>query len=163
MTLKRLVILVGAGAALAYFFDPRMGRSRRNQLVGRTRSIFRRTAQRTERKAKYLAGHAHGVQQRIAAARHEREPANDPTLVAKIGSEVLSHWKYPKGAIHINAENGVVYLRGQAENPDQINELEEKVRKTGGVAGVVNMLHLPGTPAPNKQEALEVSRRYAPT
>lgn len=160
MTLKRIAILVGAGAALAYFFDPRMGRSRRAQVVDRTRGIFRRTAQRAERKGSYLAGHAYGVQHKIAAAaRPVREPANDATLVAKVESEVLSHWKYPKGAIHINAERGVVYLRGQAENPDQIDELEQKVRKTGGVVGVVNMLHLPGTPAPNKQKALEASRR----
>lgn len=159
MTLKRLAIIGGAGAALMYFFDPRMGRTRRARLADQIAGITRRSTARAERKGRYVAGHAYGLKEKAAAAvRPDAAPPNDPALVAKIESEVLSRWNYPKESISVNAEDGVVYLRGEAENPDQIGSLERDVRSVGGVVDVVNMLHLPGTPAPNKQDALHASR-----
>jgi hypothetical protein len=159
MTAKRLAIVGGVGGMIMYLFDPRLGKTRRAQLADRIAGMTRRGAQRAERKGRYVAGHAHGLQQKMAAAaRSDTPPPNDPALVAKIESEVVSRWNYPKGSISINAEDGLVYLRGKVDIPDQIRELESEVRKVGGVMGVVNLLHLPGTPAPNKEEALQASR-----
>ena len=53
----------------------------------------------------------------------------------------------PKGRININAEGGVIVLRGELERPEQINAVEAAVRRVAGVRDVENLLHLPGTPA----------------
>ncbi|MDQ3955424.1 MAG: BON domain-containing protein, partial [Actinomycetota bacterium] len=80
-------------------------------------------------------------------------PENDATLTAKVESEVLSRWNYPKGRINVNSVDGVVELRGVCETADQIDELEQEVRKLTGVLDVRNYLHLPNTPAPNKKDS----------
>ncbi|HEV3472744.1 MAG TPA: BON domain-containing protein [Actinomycetota bacterium] len=159
MSGKRVAAIGGLGAAAMYFFDPRMGRTRLTRLAQRVGGITRRTTARAERKGRYVAGHAYGVQQKAAAAaRPDEIPPNDQALVAKIESEVLSRWNYPKGNISIDAADGVVTLRGTAENPDQIKSLESEVGRVAGVSQVVNYLHMPGTDAPNKADALEASR-----
>ena len=50
----------------------------------------------------------------------------------------------------MNAENGVVYLRGEADRSELIETLENQVRKVEGVQEVENLLHLPGEPAKTK-------------
>jgi osmotically-inducible protein OsmY len=51
----------------------------------------------------------------------------------------------------VNAENGVVYLRGQVEDESLIEALGKSAKKIQGVRGVENLLHPPGTPAPTAQ------------
>ena len=50
----------------------------------------------------------------------------------------------PKGQIDVNAEDGIVILRGEVEGPALIKDLEEKTRSVQGVKDVENLLHLPG-------------------
>ena len=57
----------------------------------------------------------------------------------------------PKGQIDVNAEDGVVVLRGEVERPELIKDLEEKTRSVQGVKDVENLLHTPGTEAPMHQ------------
>ena len=59
----------------------------------------------------------------------------------KVESEVFRDHSIPKGQINVNAENGVVVLRGQVESSDLVEELERRVRKVHGVQGVENLLH----------------------
>jgi len=51
---------------------------------------------------------------------------------------------------------GIVELRGQVENGDQLDAVESKVRSIEGVHTIHNYLHLPGTPAPNKASILSI-------
>ena len=67
----------------------------------------------------------------------------------------------PKGRINVNAENGVIELRGQLDSADQIERIAARVRQVPGVLDVANLMHLPGTPAPNKEAALRASRMSA--
>jgi osmotically-inducible protein OsmY len=68
---------------------------------------------------------------------------------------VLGGGKYPKGKVAINVERGVAVLRGELDSRDQIDRLEQDVRKVTGVLDVDNHLHLPGEPPPNKRDAME--------
>ena len=43
----------------------------------------------------------------------------------------------------VNAEDGVVYLRGEVESPDLVAELEQATRNVHGVRKVENLLHTP--------------------
>jgi osmotically-inducible protein OsmY len=85
-------------------------------------------------------------------------PETDTVLVSKVESEVLGDPDVPKGSVNVNAEDGVVVLRGQVERPDQIRKLEKAVRKIDGVVDVENLLHLPGTPAPSSRGRVRAGR-----
>jgi osmotically-inducible protein OsmY len=150
--MRKLGIGAAAGALLAFFLDPRSGRRRRHGLRDRARGSFHRGLRKTRHLARGLIAEAYGLKQK-ARHRHEvpKEQPNDATLVAKVESEVLRDADVPKGQINVNAESGVVVLRGQLERPELIAELEAKVRKVQGVLDVENLLHLPGTEAPMHQ------------
>ena len=51
--------------------------------------------------------------------------------------------RVPKGQVDVNAEDGVVFLRGEVESPDLVAELEKATRKVHGVREVENLLHTP--------------------
>ena len=78
-------------------------------------------------------------------------------LAHKVETELCRDPSIDKERININAEDGVVVLRGELERPEQIRKLEEAVRKVPGVRDVRSHLHLPHTPPPNKQDALGAS------
>lgn len=149
---RKALIFGGAGAAIMYLFDPRLGKTRRARIQDQLGGIFRRTRREVERKTEYARGHVEGLRH---LGSHDSSPENDQTLTAKVESEVLSRWNFPKGDINVNAIDGVVELRGICGSPDQINDLERRVRGVTGVIDVRNYLHLPNTPAPNKEEALQ--------
>jgi osmotically-inducible protein OsmY len=139
------------GAALTYFFDPQNGALRRNMARDRFLAFFRRRGREAARAGRGMAAEAYGLKQKAAHLREEPKSYDDQTLKAKIESEVFRPADAPKGAINVNVENGVVYLRGQVEQPEVIEELEERVRAVQGVDDVENLLHLPGTEAPMHQ------------
>jgi osmotically-inducible protein OsmY len=141
----RFVVL---GAALTYFFDPKNGARRRNMARDRVLAFFRRRGRQAARAGRGVAAEAYGVKQRATHLREEPKTYDDQTLKAKVESEVFRPADAPKGAVDVNVEHGVVFLRGQVEQQDVIEELEERVRAVEGVDEVENLLHLPGTEAP---------------
>ena len=50
-------------------------------------------------------------------------------------------------------------LRGQLESPAEMHHVEEAVRRVPGVTEVKSLFHTPGTPAPNKADALVASAK----
>ena len=76
------------------------------------------------------------------------ETPDDVTLARKVESEIFRSADAPKGAVSVNAENGVVFLRGVVEDREWIGRFEDETRKVGGVKEVRNLLHLTGTEAP---------------
>jgi osmotically-inducible protein OsmY len=79
------------------------------------------------------------------------ERLNDPALVSKVESEVFRGEEIPKGNISVNAEYGVIYLRGEVPSQDVMDELTTRARAVDGVRAVENLTHLPGEPAQAKQ------------
>jgi osmotically-inducible protein OsmY len=73
---------------------------------------------------------------------------DDWTLKAKVESELFREEHDVKGAVNVNAQEGVVQLRGQLPSRDLIDALVDRTRKIHGVKDVENLLHTPGTPAP---------------
>ena len=89
--------------------------------------------------------------QRAEADRLKEETKRNPddaTLAQKVESEIFRDVEVPKGQVNVNAEYGVVYLRGQVESEDLIRDLEERTRQVQGVNDVRNLLHTPGSEAP---------------
>jgi len=111
-------------------------------------------------RARRAESHAVGIARRTVNARRfrRREPVDDVTLAHKVESELSRLADVPKGQIVINAEDGVVFLRGVIEREDDIERLEAATRRIAGVRSVENLLHLPGTPAPAGRSKLERQR-----
>jgi osmotically-inducible protein OsmY len=151
----RLLLAGGAGAAAAYLLDPADGARRRSVARDRVLSFIRRGGEEAQRKADYAGGVATGVAHRAAQATSGADEAkpqpDDVTLARKVESIIFRDDDAPKGQVSVNAEHGVVYLRGEVEGPDQIKALGLAAGTVDGVRGVENLLHRPGTPAPTKQ------------
>jgi osmotically-inducible protein OsmY len=112
-----------------YFFDPRQGAKRRAMARDKVLSFVRKAS----------SG---------ASGPEQPKDVDDQTLKAKVESEVFRPADAPKGDVDVNVENGVVYLRGQVEQPELIQDLELRVRAVQGVREVENLLRVPGAEQP---------------
>jgi osmotically-inducible protein OsmY len=137
------------GAALAYFLDPQSGRRRRHQSRDQLLSVARNGTKRARKLVHHATADAAGTARRAAHAlrRPEDVELDDTTLVDKVESTVFRTHDVPKGQINVNAENGVVFLRGTVESPELVEALEARVRKVRGVKDVENLLHIAETSA----------------
>jgi len=152
----RLPVLTGAivGAAVVYLFDPEKGRARRALLADWAGARLRRGWRTANQLGTRTSATAAAFPQRMVQLRSMRpRPADDLTLRDRVESEVFRNPDLPKGQINFDVESGVVTIRGQVENAYQIANVEKAVLKVPGVAGVENLLHVDGTPAPNKAES----------
>jgi osmotically-inducible protein OsmY len=139
------------GAAIAYLLDPQNGRRRRAMLRDRSAALVRQGGRSTARAGRAVAADAYGVAQKAQHLKEEPKEFDDATLAQKVQSEIFRDADVPKGQINVNAEDGIVVLRGEVEQPELIEELVERTRKVQGVRDVQNLLHLPGTPAPTNE------------
>ena len=139
---------LAAGAALEFFLDPRSGGRRRRLVRDRVKATLRRRARSVERQTRYEAGKVAGITHRITHPQREPAELDDISLVHKVESELFRDRSIPKGRISINADGGIVVLRGQLDDVKDIERVEREVRKVAGVRDVDNLLHLPGAPAP---------------
>jgi osmotically-inducible protein OsmY len=145
-----LYVLAGAiGAAIAFFFDPDSGRRRRKILTDKAGKFARQGG----RRAQDAASQAEGMKQKATHRQEQEKPQpDDVTLARKVESEIFRDADVPKGKVNVNVEDGVVYLRGELEQPDLIQDLGSQARKVQGVRAVENLLHTPGQEAPAKAE-----------
>jgi osmotically-inducible protein OsmY len=142
---KKSVAAAGAaGLAGAFFLDPESGKRRRHIARDRALALIRQGAETTRRQAEYRKGQVEG---KFEAAKSQVSPekpaADDQTLADRVKSEIFQPADAPKGSVNINVERGVVYLRGEVGDRDQIKKLVEHAGSIDGVAGVENLLHTP--------------------
>ena len=131
----RAAALLAAGAAAEYFLDRESGRRRRHHARDRSVAVLRHRSREAVRRGKYLEGVAEGLAHRAVhtVSGKPKEEPDDATLAQKVESIALRAAHTPKGHVSINAERGVIYLRGRLDSTEQIDAL---VRATGGVEGV---------------------------
>jgi len=134
------------GAALAYYLDSQQGRRRRHVTRDKARSLAKHGTKRGRKLVHHVSADARGFVERARHARGSAGELDDATLVDRVESIVFRNRDVPKGRININAENGVVFLRGEVDRPELVEALEARVRKVRGVRGVENLLHTPAEP-----------------
>jgi osmotically-inducible protein OsmY len=149
---RAVTFLAGAvtGAAATYFLDPQGGARRRAETRDKTVSSVKTNvssaASQATAKATAVAGKAQ------SAARSHMPGTDgdidDVTLARKVETEIFRAADAPKGQVSVNAENGVVFLRGEVADTSWIERLGSEAEGVGGVKAVRNLLHTPGTPAP---------------
>jgi BON domain len=151
--------VLAAGSALAtYFFDPDNGKARRIRIVERSGHLARTTGKRVARESRYVLHSLRARARRVVAPRAP-EFANGSTLLDRVESELFADRSIPHGRLNFEVEGTIVILRGELDSADEMFKVEEAVRKVPGVTDVKSLLHLPGTPAPNKAAALAASGR----
>jgi osmotically-inducible protein OsmY len=150
--LGSLAAATAAGAVAAFFLDPVSGKRRRHVAKDKITSAFRGSRDRIARRGRYVRGRAVGAVQEARRGGTVQIPENDETLAHKVESEALGYAGIPSGRVNVNAERGVVILRGQVDSPDDSRRLEKLVREVDGVLGVENLIHAPGAGPPNRSE-----------
>jgi len=93
------------------------------------------------------------------AGNHQPDNPNpdDNTIRDRVETELFRRAWVPKGNLNIDVVDGVVELRGQLKHQADIDTLIKDARAVQHVKDVRSFLHLPGTPAPNKESAIEAS------
>jgi osmotically-inducible protein OsmY len=146
-----LIVGAAAGAAAQYFLDAQEGRRRRHMARDRALAVARQEAREAARKVDYAAGHAKGAMAGMKPAPSDDrklDELGDAALARKVESEIFRAADAPKGKVDVNAENGVIFLRGEVDR-EWIERLERDAEQVTGVKAVRNLLHPPGTPAPS--------------
>jgi osmotically-inducible protein OsmY len=146
--MRRFGLFAAAGAAISYFLDPDNGRRRRALVRDRSAGFVRQTWRRIGRVQRAAQAEAYGLTKKAQHLRDEPKPTpDDATLAHKVETEIFRDIDVPKGQINVNAENGIVVLRGEVGTPEMIRDLEDRARQVQGVQEVENLLHLPGATA----------------
>jgi osmotically-inducible protein OsmY len=150
--MRKLITLVGLGAAFTYFFDRDSGARRRAEARDRSLAFLRRRSRALSRTAGGVQADAQGLVKKATHLKEREKPdPDDATLASKVETEIFRDPDVPKGQVNVNAEDGVVILRGEVDRPELIDDLEQRTKKVQGVKAVENLLHLPGVEAPMHQ------------
>ena len=146
---RRLLRRAVVGWLAAYVFDPRAGRARRARARDWATSRARRVVRRGERLQRHATSRVYGRTQALLHRRETPKPQpDDATLAHKVESIIFRDADVPKGQINVNAEAGVVTLRGEVPDETMLEALVERTREIAGVLRVESLLHLPGQDAP---------------
>ena len=148
--LPTFLLGAAAGAAAAHFLDPDNGARRRNTLRDRGASQARATASAAQSQARYAADHAKSAASAVTPSGTRLEDADDVTLARKVETEIFRQADAPKGDVSVDVQGGVAYLRGTASD-EWSERLSTAARSVDGIKGVKNLLHPPGTPAPEAE------------
>jgi osmotically-inducible protein OsmY len=143
-----------SGVTTMYFLDPAAGKRRRHVARDRAWKLLRRGGREAAKKARYSEGVAAGRVHDIRAQRGQpKDQPDDVTLARTVEGMISRDSGSTKGGVNVNAENGVVYLRGQVPTHDVADRLVSAARSVSGVQGVKNLLHLPGERARTAEDA----------
>jgi osmotically-inducible protein OsmY len=136
-----------AGAVAEYFFfDRRHARRRRHMARERGVAVVRRRSRAAIQRARYVEGVAEGVAHRATHAvpgRNSKAALDDVSLAQKVESVAFREAGVSKAHVSVNAEKGVVFLRGRLETEDEIQRLVRAAAAVDGVGRVENLLHTP--------------------
>jgi osmotically-inducible protein OsmY len=151
--MSRLITLlfgVGIGAAAAHFLDPQSGRRRRHEIRDQAASKMHAGVDQATSTASHAAEKAKGAVSAATPSPTRVEDADDVTLARKVETEIFRAPDAPKGDVSVDVQRGVAHLRGEVADEQWITRFGEQAEKVDGVKAVENLLHRPGTPAPDR-------------
>ena len=139
------------GGATLFFLDSVSGRRRRGRSTDRTAGPVRRTLRRVALGGRRARGATGGAVKRVRHRSETPRELDDVTLAGTVESELFRDPSVPKGQISINAQHGVVQLRGEVRSAEMLSDLVGRTRRIQGVRDVESLLHLHGVDAPMHQ------------
>jgi osmotically-inducible protein OsmY len=157
MRTRTLIIGTVVGALSAYFLDPNTGKRRRNITRDKATSLLNKTSRTAQQTAGYAGSRAQGVIRETVPHAADNPNPDDNTLRDRVESEVFRDARFSREHLNLLVVEGVVDLHGELSSQSEIDDLVSRVTSIPNVKGVQNHLHLPGTPAPNKEDSLRVN------
>ena len=136
-----------AGAAAVHFLS---GRDR-NAIRDQARSKATAAAAAVQTQAAHVANQAKGVAHTVTPSGSRLEDPDDVTLARKVETEIFRAADAPKGNVSVDVQAGVATLRGEVGEHEWIERLGDQAGHVSGIRGVQNLLHTPGTPAPEPE------------
>jgi osmotically-inducible protein OsmY len=131
------------GVGTAYFFDPRLGKLRRNVVRERGARQARELRRKVHRRARFSTGRAYGMYAGSRRIVGDPEVGTDDAVVEqRIRSEALRDVGVPVDDIEIGVEDGLVTLTGEVAGDELASNLVARVSKVPGVEDVAAMLHV---------------------
>jgi osmotically-inducible protein OsmY len=125
------------GAIAAYLFDPDNGKARRARIKDQAASAARSLKEETSAQAKYQRNVMEGLVHEAKSAMRPPREFDDNTLVQKVRSEVLGSWiAQGNPPVEAEASNGTVTLTTTISDPQQQDDLVQRVRRVEGVKDV---------------------------
>ena len=161
---------IGIGSGLIYFFDPARGRRRRARVRDKVAHVVNVSADTAGTAARDLAHRVAGTAARVRSALR-RPRVDDVILIERVRAQLGRVVSHPQ-AIEVEAMGGRVRLSGRVLQTEA-NQLLRAIKKVKGVREVVNALQEhrePGTvpvlqggsmPRPPRAEVLQ--REWSPT
>jgi hypothetical protein len=150
-------------AVLMYMLDPDRGRRRRHMLRDQLLARIRRAGRAVAGVGRGAAADAYGITHRMVhLVPRETDVTDDETLRQRVESQLFRDRHVPRGRLNITAEHGTIILRGELDDPADIERLHSRVAGVAGVRAVQNLLHPHGTPAPNKERSRMATRIVPP-
>jgi hyperosmotically inducible periplasmic protein len=153
---RTLIIGTVVGALTAYFLDPNTGKRRRHITRDKAGSLLNKTSRSAQHTAEHAGGQLQGVLRETVPHRSDNPNPDDNTLRDRVESEVFRDPRYSREHVNVEVAEGVVDIHGQLPSQAEIDDLVLRVKNVPDVKGVQTYLHLPGTPAPNKKDSLQV-------
>ena len=151
--LAKTLVVAGAGAAAAYFFDPDRGTGRRNQFRDQARARVRRGTEQVQRRTRYQEGRLAGLEAE-EAGKGRPHPTSDREVVDLV-KQRLGQLEVDTSLLVVDVADGVATVRGQLEQADHQLRVVTEVGTVPGVLRVEDLTHLPDAAAPNKAASLE--------
>lgn len=134
---RALLTGLGLGVGLMYFMDPERGRRRRAMVRDRIAHTTRTSAGTVSGVCTDLAHRSAGVVARVRRL-VRKEPVDDGVLVERVRAKLGRLVSHPH-AIHVNAIDGRVHLRGVILE-SEVPRLVSTVSRVPGVREVINAL-----------------------
>jgi hypothetical protein len=148
-----IVGAITAGAVLMFILDPQTGGRRREVVKDRAGVAAQSAGGAIGTAAQKAATGAKEVSQKaiqLIPLQSFGFHTNGSALVHEVERAVYDDPDVSKGQLSLDAHDGVVFLRGEVERPEQIESIEQTVRGVPGVRDVENLLHLPETSEPTQ-------------
>ncbi|HMB25098.1 MAG TPA: SRPBCC family protein, partial [Anaerolineales bacterium] len=143
MKLKTLLVSMGLGAGLMYFFDPQHGERRRTMVRDRANRFVNSLDTSVDTAVQDARNRARGVLSEMTA-RLSDEAAPDWILEERVRSNLGRHARHTR-AVTITANGGRVTLSGSILREDE-DAIVKTAMRTRGVYGVENQLQVVDDP-----------------
>ncbi|MGH2679765.1 MAG: BON domain-containing protein [Actinomycetota bacterium] len=142
------------GAAGVYLLDPISGKGRRAKMRDQALAIARRSRDRAGKLSRHggnvVEGKVHGMTGVVGTSDRSLD---DATVADRVRSEVLGKPDLGASGLVVDVQEGVAHLRGELDDSSTIDRVVALTRAVPGVRDVENLIHEPGSSAPNKVSA----------
>ena len=108
-----------------------------------THDLPRAASQQVGQLGDRLSGLGHQAREAIHFGGGDEPPDQDQFLKQKVETEVFGLPDVPKGDLNVNAQDGVVYVRGTVRDRELIRAILGYIEKVDGVREVVSYLKTP--------------------